>query len=147
MEKVYLAGGFRSGWQKKVKEEVNKTPEGKGIIDALERGYSQCLFLDPFEKERGEFTEKKEWTSKEYTEMDLHMIRQSSIVFAYLEKGNPGLGVIAEIGYAIGLGKTVILVCEKSEVYKDRYLDFTRNLASITFNNLADGVVYLKSCK
>ena len=69
------------------------------------------------------------------------------IIFAYLEADNPGLGTIAEIGYAIGLGKTVILVCEESKIHEDRYLDFTRELASITFSNLEDGITYLKTFK
>lgn len=140
MEKVYLAGGFRSGWQEKIKRDT----QGR---DAYGNVWPNFLFEDPFEVERGEFAEKKEWTAKEYTKLDLHMIRRSDIVFAYLEKDNPGLGTIAEIGYAIGIGKTVILVCEKSEVHEDRYLDFTRELATITFDNLEDGITYLKTFK
>lgn len=144
METVYLAGGFRSGWQEIVKE---KCLISESEFADYECGYDRFEWQDPFAKERGDFAEKKEWTAKEYTEMDLHMIKRSDIVFAYLEKDNPGLGTIAEIGYAIGLGKTVILVCEKSEVHTDRYLDFTRELASICFDNLADGITYLKTFK
>jgi len=131
MEIIYLAGGFRSNWQKEVKQKCSD---------------KNFKWEDPFIKERGPLVEKENWTAEEYTQLDLHMIRKSSVVFAYLEKSNPGLGTIAECGYAVGLGKTVILVREKPhEVHKDRYLDFLEEICTISFNNLNDGITYLKS--
>ena len=93
MTKVYLAGGFRSNWQKEVKTASVK--RGRREL------YEFIEFWDPYIVERGKFAEKKEWSAKEYTQWDLHAIRQCDIVFAYLEKGNPGLGMIAECGYAM----------------------------------------------
>jgi len=146
MKTIYLAGGFRSGWQKKVKEEVNKTPGNWSIPESRERGYGQFLWNDPFEKERGEFAEDREWTAREYTKMDLMMIDCSDIVFAYLEKDSPGLGMTVECGYAKGKGKTVILVREKPhEVHTDRYLDFLEEMCDITFNSLEDGITFLRA--
>lgn len=134
---VYLAGGFRSQWQSIVKSECIASD-----------GTSLFNWEDPFEKERGKFAEKKEWTAREYTQMDLHMIRKSDIIFVYLEKANPGLGSIAEASYAKGLGKTVILIREQPhEIHTDRYLDFLEEMCDITFDNLKDGIIYLRSFK
>jgi len=148
MKTVYLAGGFRSGWQEKVKA---------GSIGISLEKYQDTMFLgnphkfnceDHFAIERGELAEKRVWTAKEYTKTDLFMIDQSDIVFAYLEKSNPGLGMIAECGYAIGKGKFVILVRESPhEIHTDRYLDFLEEMCSISFNNLEDGITFLKNFK
>jgi len=148
LRQVYLAGGFRSGWQKKVKETANANPGNWSSGEAMTRGYTQFIWNDPFEKERGEFAEDREWTAKEYTRLDLFLIDQSDIVFIYLEKDNPGLGCIAEAGYAVGKGKYTILVREKPhEIHTDRYLDFLEEMCDISFDNLEDGITFLKTFK
>ena len=63
--KVYLAGGFHSGWQDLVKART-----------------SNLGFFDP--------REYKLDTAELYTAWDLNAIRESDWVFAYLEKSNPG---------------------------------------------------------
>ena len=47
----------------------------------------------------------------------------------------------------MGLGKTVILVREVSNIHKNRYLDFLEEMCTITFTNLDDGITYLKTFK
>jgi len=63
------------------------------------------------------------------------------MVFAYLEADNPsGAGLCCEVGYAMALGKTVILVNEKD----DRYIKFVESLADAVFDNLEDGIKFLQ---
>lgn len=124
MEKqnVYLAGGFNSDWREKVKACANVS------------------FIDPKEKEQ-----KKEFQWDEYGCWDLHFIKQSDICFVYMERSNPsGFGLSVEIGYAKGLGKTVILVLETGHE-KDSYLTFLMTVADVTYDNLDDGINFLAS--
>ena len=122
-QKIYLAGGMKSNWQSRLKE-----------IDGF-------VFYDPKDKEM-----LKELTLNEYGTWDLHYIRQSDIVFVYAERDNPsGIGLAVEAGYAKGLGKTVILVLEDdNRFHEDRYMQFLKKAANITFTNLQDGINYLK---
>lgn len=126
---VYLAGGYHSGWQSKVKQV---------------KGFS---FADPKEKERPEGKEQVPMSLEEYGTWDLHFIKQSDIVFVYCERTNTGcIGLAVEAGYARGLGKTVILVLEENhEHFKDRYIQFIKKASSITFDNFQDGIDYLQS--
>ena len=76
----------------------------------------------------------------------MQAIRQSDLVFAYLEATNPaGYALALEIGYAKGLGKTVILVDEKSSVDEQagRYLQMVRAAADAVFASFDEGVEYL----
>src|SRR3989344_6327864 len=107
---VYLVGGMRSGWQDRV------------IVECQGLGFT---FKDPRKNETKEF--------REYTTLDLHYVRISDIIFAYLEASNPGgQGACVECGYAKGLGKTVIVVNEKQD---DRYLKFIEKVADIVFTD------------
>lgn len=122
--KVYLSGGMnQSNWQQAVIDKVTTD------------GY---LFYNPREHNLIQ--------SKEYTIWDLFYVKQCDIVFAYMQDINPsGYGLSLEIGYAIALGKPVILIDEKSidnEKFK-QYFAFVRECASIVFNNLEDGINYL----
>lgn len=127
-QKVYLAGGFRSQWQDKVKE-----------LDGF-------IWLDPKEKERPN-GKVIPMSVNEYGTWDLHFIRNCDIVFAYVERTNPScIGLMVESGYAKGLGKTVIVVLEKEHQYiDDKYMKFIEKVADITFDNLQDGIDYLHS--
>ena len=119
--KVYLAGGFKSGWQDKV--------TGK---------FPSMQFFDP--------SKHNLETSREYTLWDLEAIHSSDCVFAYLEKDNPGGYALAlEVGYAKALGKLIIFVDEKSGVDKKiaRYLTMIAESSDACFNNLQDGIDYL----
>jgi nucleoside 2-deoxyribosyltransferase len=120
MQKVYLAGGLKSGWQNQVKKL---------------RGFT---FFCPLDKE------KPGMTLDEYGTWDLHYIKQCDIVFAYMEQSNPsGIGMSVEIGYAKALNKTIILVLEPCEDRK--YLQFMKKVADITFDDFLDGIKYLQN--
>ena len=86
---VYLAGGFQSGWQEKLKTAFPKVefknPRAHGLKDKAQ-----------------------------YTLWDLEAIRRCDIVFAYLEAGNPGgYALSLEVGFAKALGKRIVFVNEK----------------------------------
>lgn len=126
--KVYLAGGFKSDWGKLVEEEC-----------------SGLHFINPKNKEYKN-GERVVMDVNEYGVWDLHFIKMSDIVFVYLEKGNPScIGLSVEAGYAKGLGKTVITVLEENDFIPKRYLNFVTQVSDITFENLEDGISYLKS--
>ena len=67
----------------------------------------------------------------------------------YAERTNTScIGLAVESGYAKGIGKTIILVLEPNhEIIKDNYLQFLKKAANITFENLQDGIDYLKNFK
>lgn len=126
---VYLAGGFKSDWAIRVKE----------CSDNL-------LYINPKEKEykRGE---RIVMDVNEYGRWDLHFIKQSDVVFVYVERSNPScIGLCCEAGYAKGLGKTVITILEPNhETIKDAYLSFITQVSDIVFEDLDSGIAYLKS--
>jgi hypothetical protein len=120
--KVYLAGGFHSGWQDRVMGAVNR-----------------FSFYDPRTHKLQE--------PREYTLWDLEAIRKSDIVFAYLEITNPaGYALALELGYAKALGKRIILVDEKSPANEQtkRYLGMICAIADTSFETFEEGLNYLK---
>lgn len=129
MNSVYLAGGFKSEW-------------AKFVIKSCEN----MIFINPKDKEFKN-GERIIMSVNEYGKWDLHHIRTSHIVFVYVERNNPScIGLSCEAGYAKGLGKTVISVIEPDhETIKDSYLSFITQVSDITFENLKDGIEYLKS--
>lgn len=111
MKRIYLCGGFRSGWQDKV-------------IKILSDKYD---FFDP---RNG---------SSPYTFTDLDGIKNSNIILAYLEEDNPGGYAGAfEMGYAYALGKTIILISEKdhTKMLKDVSLSFNTLMEAIEYLNI-----------
>jgi nucleoside 2-deoxyribosyltransferase len=129
---IYLAGGFKSDWANNVKEKCfhNK----------------KLHWINPKEKEFKN-GERIVMNVNEYGKWDLHFIKQSDIVFVYVEKSNTScIGLSVEAGFAKGLGKTVILVLEPNhETIKDAYLSFLTQVADIVFEDLESGINYLKS--
>jgi len=125
-QKVYLAGGIRSNWQERVIEKVD------------------AIFYNPRTKEV-----TKTLTLNEFGTWDLHFIKKCDIVFAYMEKTNPsGIGMAVEIGYAKGIGKTVILCLElENEHMKDRYLEFMKKCSDVVYDNLDDAINHLNIYK
>lgn len=119
---VYLAGGFRSGWQ-------------DHVIAAL----PSLIFADPRSHNFAD--------TKQYTEWDLNAVAEANVVFAYMEKSNPaGYALALEIGYAKATGKHIILVDTKSiddEQFK-RYWGMCRACADVIFDNLSEGIKYLQ---
>ena len=126
---VYLAGGFKSDWALKVKECSSK-----------------LNWINPKEEEFKN-GERIIMNVNEYGKWDLHFIKNSDIVFVYVEKSNPScIGLCCEAGFAKGLGKTVITVLEPNhETIKDSYLSFITQVSDIVFDSLEDGIEYLKS--
>ncbi len=121
--KIYLAGGLRSNWQKKVTSTVD------------------AVFYNPRPKEIGESL-----SLDEFGTWDLHHIRKCDVVFGFMEKDNPsGIGMSVELGFARGIGKTVILCLEKDNQFtKDKYLMFMEKVSDVVYDNLEDGIKYLK---
>ena len=116
---VYLAGGMQNDWQ----ETVIESCKGLGFV-----------FKDPRQNRTKELNE--------YTVLDLHHVRNSDIIFCYIEKDNPsGYGACVECGYARGLGKTVIIVNEKQD---DKYLRFIEETADIVFTDFSQAIEFLK---
>lgn len=123
--KVYLAGGMRSNWQQKV---IGINPE--------------FTCFNP----QSNYTNGND-SLKLYGAWDKHHIKQSDMVVAYMEKDHPsGFGLACELGYARGLGKTVILCMEKDNEFNDyRYLRFMELFADIVFYNFEEMLTHYKS--
>ncbi len=121
--KIYLAGGMKSGWQDNV----------------INRFLNKFDFFNPRDHQLDK--------SSEYTIWDLHFVKESDILFAYMEKDNPsGFGLTLELGFAKALNKTIILVDERSAVnesFANRF-KIVRESSSITFNNIEDGIKFLE---
>jgi hypothetical protein len=86
---------------------------------------------------------------KEYYFKDLEGVRDSEVVFAYMEKSNPsGIGLVVEITYGFALGKRIIFCDEK----QDKYFEFVRELCTdgdccgkgICVKTLEEGIEILK---
>jgi nucleoside 2-deoxyribosyltransferase len=118
---IYLAGGFKSGWQNAVKDSC-----------------SQYSFSDP--------SLHNIVSPKEYTEFDLKAVKDSDIIFAYMEKSNPaGFALALEIGYAKALGKLIIFVEDELEAPRKRYFDMVRHSSDFNFTSLQEGIAFLKN--
>jgi len=126
---IYLAGGFRSDWAETVKKCSNN-----------------FNWINPKEKEFKN-NERIIMNVNEYGKWDLHFIKKCDILFVYIERTNTScIGLCCEAGYAKGLGKTVITVLEPNhETIKYNYLSFITQVSDIVFENIEDGVNYLKS--
>jgi len=112
--KVYLAGGFYSGWQDRAKKSA-----------------PQHIYYDP--RHHGCTSEA------EYTAWDIARIQESDVVFAYLESTNPGGHNLAfEVGLADGLGIPFVLVQENERF--DRYIGMLRQQASWYFTDFHDAL-------
>lgn len=118
---IYLAGGFRSGWQAKVMTEVP--------------GYE---YLDPSQHDIQD--------AAKYTRWDLDAVRMCDIVLAYMEPTNPGgYSLALEIGFAHALGKTVLFVDEIKDPSVRRYFDMVRQCSDHVFATLTQAIEYLRT--
>lgn len=122
-EKVYLAGGMKSGWQDKIIKQFG----------------NKYIFLNPRDHQLS--------ISEQYTTWDLHYVKKADIILAYMEKDNPsGYGMTLEIGYAQALNKTIILIDERSAIdtsFANRF-KIVRESSSVVFNNLTDGLAFFE---
>lgn len=122
-QRVYLSGGHRSGWQ-----------------DQVIRSCPELEFVDP----RIHGLERPEL----YALWDLHHVRQSDILFGYMESTNPsGIGLALEAGYARALAKAVVIVDERSAQDKRFARDFAivRSAADVALDSLEEGIEFLAS--
>jgi nucleoside 2-deoxyribosyltransferase len=118
--KIYLAGGFRSGWQALVRKEL---PDDELLDPSLHN------FQDP----------------KTYTEWDLDAVRQSDVILANMEQSNPGGYALAlEVGYAKALSKKIIFVDQVSDPTIGRYFEMVRQVSDVVFTDLHEALAYLK---
>lgn len=93
--RVYLSGGFRSGWQEEVTAEVLRLRPDAEIADPREN---------------------KKHDPAHYTEWNIEAITSCDIMFAYMEHDNPGMANLAfELGYGHCLRKKIILINEKGQ--------------------------------
>ena len=117
---IYLAGGFKSGWQAKV---IKQLP-----------GFE---FLDPSQHNIQDVAE--------YTRWDLDAVRASDFLLGYMESTNPGgYSLALEIGFAHALGKTVLLVDEIKDPIVSRYFEMVRQCSGRVFTTMAQAVDYLR---
>lgn len=116
MKTIYLAGGMRSGWQKRVEIFVPHF----NYIDPCDNGLK---------------------TEQEYTFWDLESVRRCDYLFGYMEKDNPsGAGLALEIGYAKGLNKAVFLIDESGA----KYFGMARSISDVVFTDFNAGISFLQ---
>jgi hypothetical protein len=116
---VYLAGGFRSGWQATVSSKLT----GFCLLDP-----SSHALLDP----------------TEYTLWDLDAIRRSDIVLANMEATNPGgYSLALEVGFARALRKEIILVDQIADTTVSRYFEMVRQCCNRVFASLDEAIEHL----
>lgn len=114
--KVYLSGGFYTGWQDWVKI---CTP-----------GHE---YYDP-----------RQDTDQRYnyrlTYEDLAGVDWCDLIFVYFEKSNPsGIGTAVEVGYGIGKGKRIVIVDDH-----DRIHGLLSACGERLFSSLEPAIKYLK---
>ena len=119
LRKIYLAGGFRSGWQKIVKSKLS----GFELLDPSDHG-----ILNP----------------SEYTRWDLDAVRDSAILLANMEASNPGGYALAlEVGFAKALGKSIYLVDQIEDPSISHYFEMVRQCCDRVFNTLEEAIEYI----
>jgi nucleoside 2-deoxyribosyltransferase len=117
--KVFLSGGLHSNWQDRVKNRLS-------LANTVWIDPRKHLLTDP----------------EQYTPVNLAGIKAADVVFAYLEKENPGgYDMSFELGYAKALGKWIILVIDEDRDY------FTMPVASadIVFTDFDSACFYLEN--
>jgi hypothetical protein len=120
--KVYLAGGFKSGWQDIVKNQL----PGMHFFDPRDH----CL-----------------QATDQYTFWDLEAVRKSDWVLAYLENGNPGgYALCVEVGFGKALKKRIVLIDEKTpnDPGGGRHLGMLRACADVMPLTLDDAIRFMK---
>lgn len=101
--KVYLAGSLTSDWQ-----DLVMRAEGPTYLDPREGADIIC--------------------PSAYTSLNIGMIALADVVIVYHEGKAPGPNRLVELGYAVGLGKMVVLIDEiedtdMARIMADRIFD------------------------
>lgn len=91
--RIYLSGGMRTDWQSKVEKIEGVT------------------FFDP------RTDSPQNWTMSDFVREDIRLVKESDLVFLYMEKSNPtGYGAIWECAVAVENKIPIIAVWEKDYV-------------------------------
>lgn len=114
--KVYLSGGMKSGWQQMIP-----------YIDGVE-------YLDP------RVESPQNLTMQQFVYKDIELVKESDLVFLYMEKSNPtGYGAIWECAVVVENKIPIIAVWEKD------YIDpFIACNSLYLYNSLESGVQRLE---
>lgn len=108
--KIYLCGGF-GDWQDIVAKEIRLMRPDADIFDP-----SEHKLHDP----------------RDYTAQDLQAIAECDLVFAYMERTNPGYANLAfELGFAHAHAKKIILINEKGQRYAEMMHQIADNFGDI----------------
>lgn len=119
LRKIYLAGGFRSGWQ--------------AIVESRLQGFE---LLDPGAHDISD--------PVEYTRWDLAAVRDSDVVLANMEASNPGgYSLALEVGFAKALGKSIYLVDQIEDPTVSRYFEMVRQCSNRVFRSLDEAIEYI----
>lgn len=120
---VYLAGGMSTGWQDQI----------------IKKYGNEFHFFNPRDHQLD--------NPIEYTTWDLYFVDKCDILFGYMEKDNPsGFGLALEIGYAKALGKTIILVDERSssdESFSKKF-KIIKASSNLIFDDIVSGMKFLE---
>ncbi|EMJ5495160.1 TPA: hypothetical protein SMS45_000355 [Pseudomonas aeruginosa] len=118
-KKIYLAGGFGSGWQEIVKSKLKSFE----LLDPSAHGIENPA---------------------EYTSWDLEAVRASEILLANMEQTNPGGYALAlEVGFAKALGKSIYLVDQIEDPLVGRYFEMVRYCADRVFKSLDEAIEHI----
>lgn len=119
---VYLAGGFKSGWQDKVAKVL---PSDKyELIDPRQHGKTE---------------------PKEFTKWDLDGVERADVVLGYVEKNsNRCYGMAVEIGAAHAWNKLIIVANEWRDE-KHHAIRMMLAASSVVKENLEDAIHALRA--
>ena len=118
---IYLAGGFRSGWQVAVKAAL---PQFEFIDPSLHN------IQDP----------------KSYTDWDLAAIRRCDILFGNMEASNPGgYSLALEVGFAKALGKFIVLVDQIGNPSVAKYFEMVRQSSDMVFRDVDSAIAHIRA--
>lgn len=123
-QSIYLAGGFKGGWQSSVIQELQ----------------SKFFFFNPQ-------THNLDSPNK-FTHWDLFHVDKCDILLGYMSENNPsGYGLALEIGYAKAKNKLIILVDDRSKTDNlfQRYFAICHVSADVICTSLQEAIEYLKS--
>lgn len=95
--KVYLSGGNHSNWRADAKRYLK---------------HEDIEFIDPYEGKQ----------DTNYAQDNINHILDCDVVLGFKEASNPGLGLVAEVAFAAGAGKTTVLIVETGSTKEARYL-------------------------
>lgn len=118
---IYLAGGFRTGWQ--------------SIAMTQLAGFD---FLDPSSHQILE--------PRAYTEWDLAAVTRCDIILANMEQTNPGgYSLALEVGFGKALAKKIVLVDQVTDPISSRYFEMVRQVADAVFSDLDEATKYINA--